>query len=84
MGLFGGSYHATIQWNVASLRPPGLRAMIPWSGDADPYRDLSYPGGILIRGYREMWVRDLVGPGQCGPERRRRRRRGSAGVASLR
>jgi predicted acyl esterase len=45
-----------------------LRAMVPWSGDGDPYRDLSHPGGIFIRGYREMWVRDLVKPSQCEAE----------------
>ena len=68
VGLFGGSYHATVQWNVASLRPPSLRALIPWSGDGDPYRELSHPGGIFIRGYRETWVRDLVKPSQCEAE----------------
>src|SRR4051794_16255567 len=46
VGLYGASYHATIQWNVASLSPSSLRAMIPWSGDGDAYRELSYPGGI--------------------------------------
>jgi predicted acyl esterase len=65
VALFGASYHATIQWNVASLRPPSLKAIVPWAGDGDPYRELSHPGGIFIRGYREMWVRDLVMPSQC-------------------
>ena len=68
VGLYGGSYHATIQWTVAALRPPSLRAMIAWSGDGDPYRELSHPGGIFIRGYREAWVRDLVKPNQCEPD----------------
>ncbi|MCI4318463.1 MAG: CocE/NonD family hydrolase, partial [Thermoplasmata archaeon] len=68
VGLYGGSYHATNQWNVASLAPPSLRAMIPWSGDSDPFRELSHPGGIFIRGYREAWVRDLIKPNQCMPD----------------
>ena len=68
VGLYGGSYLATVQWNVASRRPPALRAMVPWSGDGDPYRELSHPGGIFIRGYREAWVRDMVRPCQCDAE----------------
>jgi predicted acyl esterase len=68
VGLYGGSYQATVQWAVAALGPPSLRAMIAWSGDGDPYRELSHPGGIFIRGYREAWLRDLVTPNQCGPE----------------
>lgn len=55
VGLLGLSYAATTQWNVAALSPPSLRAMIPWAGDADAYRDLSYPGGILNEGYRDAW-----------------------------
>lgn len=55
VGLLGASYAATNQWNVASLKPPSLRAMIPWAGDADGYRDLAYPGGIFQEGYRRNW-----------------------------
>src|SRR5438552_3706542 len=46
----------------------GPSATVAWSGDGDPYRDLSHPGGIFIRGYREMWVRDLVKRSQCEAE----------------
>jgi len=67
VGLFGASYAATIQWNVAALKPPSLRAMIPWTGDADSYRDLSYPGGIFNEGYRRQWWANLLG-NSCGAE----------------
>jgi predicted acyl esterase len=67
VGLHGASYAATIQWNVASLKPPSLRAMIPWTGDADSYRDLSYSGGIFNEGYRRQWWNNLK-QNPCGAE----------------
>jgi uncharacterized protein len=47
IGLLGISYFAINQWFVANLRPPSLKAMIPWEGFADLYRDALYHGGIL-------------------------------------
>ena len=60
VGIYGGSYHATIQWNVAALRPPSLKAIAALASDADAYRDLAYPGGILLEDYRRHWWNDLV------------------------
>src|SRR5262249_2805760 len=71
VGLVAASYGATIQWTVARLRPPSLRAMIPWAGDVDSYRELAYPGGILHEGYREWWwssIRPNVTPGEAAPD----------------
>ena len=64
VGLLGASYSATNQWKVAGLQPPSLRAIIPWASDADAYRDLAYPGGILQSGYRQNWW-NFVGSLQC-------------------
>jgi predicted acyl esterase len=47
IGLLGISYFAINQWFVANLRPPSLRAIIPWEGFADLYRDALFHGGIL-------------------------------------
>ena len=47
IGLLGISYYAINQWFVANLQPPSLKAMIPWEGFADIYRDALYHGGIL-------------------------------------
>ncbi len=47
VGLLGISYFAINQWFVANLKPPSLRAIIPWEGFADLYRDALYHGGIL-------------------------------------
>ena len=45
VGLNGVSYLAISQWTVAQLRPPHLKAMIPWEGWNDFYLR-SYFGGI--------------------------------------
>ena len=47
VGLIGISYYAMNQWFVANLAPPSLKAIIPWEGAADLYRDALYHGGIL-------------------------------------
>jgi hypothetical protein len=47
VGLSGISYYAINQWFVANLQPPSLKAIMPWEGFADIYRDALYHGGIL-------------------------------------
>jgi putative CocE/NonD family hydrolase len=47
VGLLGISYFAINQWFVANLQPPSLKAIVPWEGFADLYRDALYHGGIL-------------------------------------
>lgn len=47
VGLSGISYYAINQWMVANLKPPSLKAIIPWEGFADLYRDALFHGGIL-------------------------------------
>jgi predicted acyl esterase len=47
VGLLGISYYAINQWFAANQQPPSLKAIIPWEGFADIYRDALYHGGIL-------------------------------------
>ncbi len=47
VGLSGISYFAINQWFVANLQPPSLKAIIPWEGFADIYRDALFHGGIF-------------------------------------
>jgi putative CocE/NonD family hydrolase len=47
VGLSGISYYAINQWFVANLQPPSLKAIMPWEGFADIYRDALYHGGLL-------------------------------------
>ena len=46
VGTNGVSYLAMTQWRVGQLNPPHLKAMIPWEGVSDIYRDLAFHGGI--------------------------------------
>ncbi len=55
VGLLGVSYLAISQWKAAALRPPGLRAICPWEGFTDAYRDLMRPGGIREDGFTRLW-----------------------------
>jgi uncharacterized protein len=47
VGLSGISYFAINQWFVANLQPPSLKAIVPWEGFADLYRDALFHGGVL-------------------------------------
>jgi uncharacterized protein len=55
VGIIGISYFAMTQWLVANLKPPSLKAMIPWEGAADMYRDFAYHGGIFCFGFVSNW-----------------------------
>ncbi len=55
VGTLGISYHAAFQWRVASLQPPSLKAICPWEGRADQYRDQAYHGGIFAMGFIARW-----------------------------
>ena len=55
VGTLGISYHANFQWRVAGLQPPSLKAIMPWEGRADQYRDQSYHGGIFSMGFMSNW-----------------------------
>ncbi|KAK4888963.1 hypothetical protein LTR27_012184 [Elasticomyces elasticus] len=64
VGLCGISYYAMNQWQVASLQPSHLKAMIPWEGAADIYRDFARHGGIQSNHFLTVWY-----PRQVAPER---------------
>ena len=56
IGTLGISYHASSQWRVANLKPPSLKAIMPWEGRADQYRDQCYHGGIFSMGFVANWI----------------------------
>jgi uncharacterized protein len=47
VGMVGVSYFAVIQFLVAAQQPPHLKAIFPYDGWGDGYRDTYYHGGIL-------------------------------------
>jgi hypothetical protein len=59
IGLLGISYFAINQWFVANHQPPALKAIIPWEGFADLYRDALYHGGILSQFMTNWFVTHL-------------------------
>lgn len=66
VGLLGISYYAINQWQVASLQPKGLAAIIPWEGAVDAYRDMSYHGGIPSTLFNKLWLQGQILPNQHG------------------
>lgn len=56
VGMSGVSYLASSQWGVAATRPPSLKAINPWEGASDQYRDRSMHGGIQETRFRTWWL----------------------------
>lgn len=46
VGLAGNSHLAIAQWFIAALRPPSLKAIAPWEGCGDLFREQFARGGI--------------------------------------
>ncbi|PTE69623.1 acyl esterase [Staphylococcus devriesei] len=59
IGTNGVSYLAVTQWWVASLNPPHLKAMIPWEGLNDMYREIAFHGGIPDTGFYRFWIQGI-------------------------
>jgi putative CocE/NonD family hydrolase len=57
--MLGVSYLAISQYAVAALQPPALRAICPWEGWTDAYRDLTFPGGVRESGFTALWSRNI-------------------------
>ncbi|KAJ3323785.1 hypothetical protein HDV06_001155 [Boothiomyces sp. JEL0866] len=55
VGLCGVSYLCISQYKVAALNPPNLKAIIPWEGFSDLYKDAARPGGIKDQGFMKLW-----------------------------
>ncbi|MBV9516321.1 MAG: CocE/NonD family hydrolase [Mycobacteriaceae bacterium] len=53
--MLGVSYLAISQYGAAALAPGALRAICPWEGFTDAYRDLAYPGGVRENGFLRLW-----------------------------
>jgi hypothetical protein len=53
--MLGVSYLAVSQYAAAAEHPPALRAIVPWEGFTDPYRDFALPGGVPERGFLRVW-----------------------------
>ena len=56
VGMFGDSFPALMQPNVAALRPEGLAAIAPFQLVDDVYRDVGYPGGVMDVEFGAFWA----------------------------
>jgi predicted acyl esterase len=60
VALSGVSYLAMSQWRVAALKPPHLKAIIPWEGVSDLYREFVFHGGIPETGFIPIWWKNRM------------------------
>lgn len=60
VGTNGVSYLAVTQWWVASLNPTHLKAMIPWEGLNDMYREIAFHGGMPDTGFYRFWYEGII------------------------
>jgi putative CocE/NonD family hydrolase len=59
VGMMGGSYLGIVQWKVAVLNNPHLKAIFPVVSGDDDYRDRFYStGGAMKLGNRLNWMSD--------------------------
>ena len=71
VGLLGISYYAANQWLVAARQPRHLKAIIPWEGASDCYRELYHHGGIRCT-FLDSWLPRQVAMQYGQGERSRR------------
>ena len=63
VGTNGVSYLAITQWMVAAKGPPHLKAIMPWEGLNDPYREWAFNGGIPDTGFFKLYMSRTLTPG---------------------
>ncbi|KAF1819116.1 hydrolase CocE/NonD family protein [Dissoconium aciculare CBS 342.82] len=56
IAMAGNSQLAMVQWTIAALRPPHLKAIAPWEGLIDLYRESSVRGGIPDGDFQEKAI----------------------------
>ena len=56
VGLTGVSYLAIAQWVAASGAPEHLKAITPWEGQSDNFREVLFHGGIPETAFTEFWL----------------------------
>ncbi|KAJ9142984.1 X-Pro dipeptidyl-peptidase C-terminal non-catalytic domain-containing protein [Pleurostoma richardsiae] len=68
VGLVGNSHLAIIQWFIAALRPPSLKAIAPWEGCGDLYREQFAKGGIYAGDLFDKLISKYLLHGRHGME----------------
>ncbi|HEY3916143.1 MAG TPA: CocE/NonD family hydrolase [Stellaceae bacterium] len=73
VGMIGVSYFAIEQFNAAIQQPPHLRAIFPWSGTVDWYREIFWHGGIPTGGFAAKYFPAIGMANRTNPDFYRRR-----------
>ena len=60
VGLAGNSHLAIVQWFIAALKPPSLKAIAPWEACADLYREQFVRGGIFDAGLFDFIIKHNI------------------------
>ncbi|MEX0344395.1 MAG: CocE/NonD family hydrolase [Rhizobiaceae bacterium] len=56
VGLTGVSYLAIAQWIAGSSAPEHLKAITPWEGQSDNFREVLFHGGIPETAFTKFWL----------------------------
>ena len=67
VGTIGVSYLAISQWAAAGLNPPSLKAMVPWEGQTDSFREVLYHGGVPETTFTKFWLNRVNGLANTPP-----------------
>lgn len=60
VGLAGNSHLGIVQWFIAALRPPSLKAIAPWEAAGDLYREQFVRGGVWDNGLFRMITENAI------------------------
>lgn len=63
VGMTGNSWLAIAQWFIAAEQPIHLKAIAPWEGAADIFRDSANRGGIPMPAFAEAILQTFSGKG---------------------
>lgn len=56
VGLTGVSYLAIAQWIAAANAPDHLKAIMPWEGQSDNFREVLFHGGVPETAFTNFWL----------------------------
>lgn len=81
VGMAGNSHLAIAQWFIAQLRPPSLKAIAPWEGCGDLFREQFVRGGIWAGNFFDH-ISGVMIQGRDGMESFKEMYRRSGGVGN--
>ncbi|KAJ5721729.1 uncharacterized protein N7483_009663 [Penicillium malachiteum] len=81
VGMAGNSPLAIAQWFIGQLRPPSLKAIAPWEGCGDLFREQFFRGGIYAGNFFDH-ISQVMIQGNNGMESFKEMYRRSGGVAN--